>query len=173
MNRLVKFNKYVSSIYQNISSLIEEVKVSQEHPYSIAAWVEKPSDRDKDILLYHVNGTDKYINHFSVSEIYENDDILMGFSKKEIKYISTLAILTKYKMEPKYSVVWRSFRNSLQNAEVHLKDKFSSKVFKVLISDLEREIKLIDGMSSSDAFVLGKEVGIRERLAEERLIKET
>lgn len=165
----VNFQNYVNRIYSDFFSLIKEVRHSREHPYEIAGWIKKES-REKDILVYRITATDKYINSFSVMEIYSDDSVLMNFSKQEIKYISTLAILLHYKKEPKYKLIWQNFRSQLGDGIVHLSDRDKLGIVKAKIRDLEKNIALIDGLNGREAFILGKEVGISERLHEQEVI---
>ncbi len=165
-----KFQAYVNSLHNNFSTIAKEIKTSRESAYEIAGWVKKDK-REKDILIYRVTATDKYINNFSVLEIYSDDNLLLNFSKKEIKYISTLAILLNYKTQPKYRLAWESFRNQLDANTVHLIDRDNPGVIKTNIAALEENISIIDGLSSVEAFNIGKEIGIRERMNEELLIR--
>jgi len=166
INTRNKFQTYVNNIYSDFLSIAREVQESRKNPYEIAGWVKKES-HEKDILIYRVTATDKYVSCCTVLEIYSNDQILMNFSRKEIKYISTLALLLNYKMEPKYQMIWESFRNELDEKIVQFRDNDNSSIIKKRIYELEDDIELIDGLSGRDAFELGREVGIRERMKEE------
>lgn len=170
-NTKSRFQYYVNNLYSNFISIAKQVHESRENPYEISGWVKKNMP-EQDVLIYRVTATDKYISSFSVLDIYSNENLLLNFSKKEIKYISTLAVLLHYKKEPKYQLIWESFRVTLDSKVLQFKDRDNSGIIKKSIDDLERDIELIDGMSGADAFRLGKEVGIRERMREERFIRE-
>lgn len=170
MNTKNRFQSYVNNLYSNFLTIAKQVHESRQNPYEIAGWIKKDSN-EKDILIYRVTATDKYVVCFSVLDIYSDDDILLNFSKKEIKYISTLAILLQYKKEPKYKLIWESFRSSLDNKILQFVDRDNPGIIKKSINDLERDFNLLDGMSAIDAFRIGKEIGIRERIMEEQIIK--
>lgn len=170
-NTKIKLQNYVNNLYSNFLSVAKQVQESRKNPYEIAGWVKKESS-DRDILIYRVTATDKYISSFSVLDIYSDDDILMNFSKREIKYISTLAILLYYKKEAKYKIAWESFRNNLDEKIIHFEDRDNHGIIKRSIEQLESEIELIDGLSGKDAFLLGKEVGVRERMKEENYMRD-
>lgn len=161
-----KFQNYVNHLYTNFLSVAKQVQESRKNPYEIAGWIKKES-HEQDALIYRVTATDKYVACFSVLEIYSDDEILMNFSKMEIKYISTLALLLHYKKEPKYRAVWESFRNNLDEKIIQFEDRDNPGIIKKSINELKTEFELIDGLSSKDAFALGREVGIRERIQEE------
>lgn len=169
-NVRIRFQNYVNNLYSNFLSVAKQVQESRKHPYEISGWIKKESS-DRDVLVYRVTATDKYISSFSVLDIYSDDDILMNFSKREIKYISTLAILLYYKKEAKYKIAWESFRNNLGEKVIHFEDRDNSGIIKRTIDQLESEIDLIDSLSGKDAFLLGKEVGVRERIKEENYMR--
>jgi hypothetical protein len=161
--------KYLHRLYNNFIELTKEVKKSRENPYQIAGWIKK-ENKEKDILIYHVTATDKYVSSFSVLEIYQDDSILYQFSKQEIKYISTLALLLYYKKEARYKVIWENFRHNLHEGIIHLKDREKPETMKTNIEQLEKNITLLDALSGHDAYLLGKEMGIKERMQEEEII---
>lgn len=163
-----RLQTFANKLFNEFSDIVKEVKETRQHPYEIADWV-KREDEKSDILVYRVTATDKYISQFSVSEIYNDNSILFNFSKQEIKYISSLALLIYYKSEPKYQVIWESFRHQLSQGTLHIRDKDKPGVIKTNIDELEKNIAIIDQMSGRDAYLLGKEAGIRERLLEEKL----
>jgi len=165
-----RFQNYVNNLYTNFLSIAKQVHESRKNPYEIAGWMRKES-LEKDILIYRVTATDKYIACFSVLEIYSDDDTLMNFSKMDIKRISSLAILVHYKKEPKYHAVWESFRNNFDEKMIQFQDRDNPGVVKKRIDELETDIAFIDELSSKDAFKLGKEIGIRERIKEESFIR--
>lgn len=165
-----RFQNYVNNLYENFLSIAKQVQESRQNPYEISGWIKKESV-EKDILIYRVTATDKYIACFSVLEIYSDDDILMGFSKMDIKRISSLAILVHYKKEPKYHTVWESFRNNYDEKMVQFEDRDNLGIVKKRIDELENDVAFIDGLSGKDAFKLGKELGLRERLKEEAFVR--
>lgn len=169
VSQRIKLQNHVNQLYTNFTAIIKEIKKTREHPYEVASWIKKES-REKDILVYRVTATDKYISSFSVLEIYNDDSILLNFSKQEVKYISTLAILLYYKKKPKYQLVWQNFRDQLNNGVIHLANRDKPGIIKTKIEDLEKNIALIDELSGRDAFILGKEVGVTERLREQEII---
>lgn len=165
-----KLQKFATNLISNFSDIVQEVKESREHAYAIAGWTERESV-GKDSLIYRVVGTDKYISSFSVVEVYNNDEILLGFSKQEIKYISTLAMLLAYKKSPKYKVVWRGFRESVGGQVIHLSDRDNPGIIKANIEELEKNISILEDMDGKEAFSLGKEVGVICKIKEEEEIK--
>lgn len=169
MVKRINIQGYVTKLCYNFANIVKDAKQSCANPYKIAGWAKKENCKS-DVLIYQVTATDKYISAFSVSQIYCDDSILLNFSKKEIKYISTLALLLDYKREAKYSIIWESFREQLHNKIVHLKNRENSSIIIASIDELEKNISIIDGMKGSDAYRLGKEAGIIERMREESII---
>lgn len=170
MNTIYRdFQKSVRQFYTGFSELVKEVKLARENPYEIAGWVKKEG-REKDILVYRVTATDKYISSLSVVEIYSDESILFNFSKKDIKYISTLSILLYYKTDARYQVIWECFRDNLQKEIIHIKDRVNSEIIKTQIDQLEKNISIIDGLEPRDSYNLGKLAGIKERMLEESII---
>jgi hypothetical protein len=166
------FQNYISKLQSNFSEIASAVKKSRENPYQIAGWINK-ENREKDVLIYRVTATDKYIDSHTLLEIYSDNAILLNFSKEEIKYISSLAVLLLYKQSPRYQVVWENFRNNIQEDMVKIKDRDKSSFIKTRISEIEKDISLIDKLPSRDAYRLGKEIGIRERILEEEIISKS
>lgn len=162
--------QHLNSLLSNFMGIIGDIKKNRKHPYEISNWVSKER-REKDILVYRVTATDKYVSTFSVLDIYMNDSILYKFGKQDIKYISTLAVLLHYKKEVKYQVVWRKFRGNLEGDMIHLRDRDKRGMIKTNILELEKNISMIDNMNSHDAYLLGRSSGIREHIREQMLVE--
>ena len=165
---LKQFKNYTDSLLSGLSDAVEFVRTSRQYRYELSGW-EKGRQREEDRLVFRVTATDKYITTKTVLDIYNEDDLLFGFSPQEIKYISSLAVLLFYKKESRYEIVWRSFRNKLNTSLIKVKDRFFSKHIISEIKELEKDISIIDGMSGRDAFLLGKESATRDIIRESML----
>lgn len=163
-NLVNQFCSNVNSIYRNFREVVSEVKSSSKNPYKIENWYLNKED-GTDVLVYLINGTDKYCNSHSVMDIFTNNELLFGFSKEEIKLISTLAICHFYKQSPEYEVILNHMTSPIQAAEAH---KFhlrstmdTTKIIKVSLEEISRG-DFIEKLSSVDAYNIGVEIGHQE-----------
>ncbi len=165
----LKFKKYIHHLVNQFSSILQDTKSRREHAYKIAGWVRGTKIKN-DRLIYQVTGTDKFISNFSVLDIYLDDEILLKFSKQDIKYIITLANFL-YHRDARYKIIWEKFENIEDGHSLKILDCEKSNTIKTKIEDLEKNYKIINQLHGRDAFNLGKQLGIRERIREEKFIR--
>lgn len=169
-----KFSTNVNRIYHNFKEVASEVKTSSKNPYKIENWYLNKED-GTDILVYLIHGTDKYCNSHSVMDVFNNNELLYGFSKEEIKLISTLAICHFYKQSPEYEVIVNHMTSPIQAAEAqkfHLRSTMdTSKIIKVSLDEISRG-DFIEKLSSLDAYNIGVEIGHQESVKVKSLNQE-
>ncbi len=144
--------QYVSWILENFGKILAEAKETRKFNYQLIGW-QKGKNIAEDRLVVKIVGTNTNVP-LTPLEIYEDDQLVNGFSPADVKIIATLAVSVK--CAPKYKLLLQDFRGNLDSYVIVYGEKGTSKKFRATVDDLAKNMKLITEFSQEDAFKIGK-----------------
>ncbi len=96
-------------------------------------------------------------------EIINDDQLLEGFSKKEIKHITYLACQDI--KQPKYKIVLQEFCSKLNRLVFRLKQKGSNQTVKATAAEISQDKTILNGLSQAEAHKVGYATAMEQQQA--------
>lgn len=160
------FAQYLNWIIGNLNKIIIEAKESRKFKYKIISW-QKGKNIEEDRLIMRVVGTHTNVP-LTPLEIYNDDELIKGFSPSDVKIIATLALSCK--CNAKYELLLQEFRGNLDDYFMVYGTKGLVKKLRISVDDLSKNMELIDGFSPQDAFKIGRAFAENQIRKEKKLI---
>ena len=154
--QLMEYIRWLSKKYQEVQ---EELETRQA--YRIINIENNDSERTK--LIVNIVGTGKNIE-FMPEELAGDDQILEGFSKKDVRTIIYYACANLNK--PKYKIIANTFCEKLKKIFFSIKKYNSNELSKKTAEEISASPAILSSMSSEDAhrigYIYGSESILRE-----------